>query len=508
MKRLEIELHENIFDILTKLKNVDDSSIELSIPEGAVIFENAINLKLLKNWSDRESKVLQFETDDLNGQNLIVGLEEGAISQTEKSGEQLDTVEDLPEIIRKPRKRLNISVLKKGKGYLWILGIGFLLLLGFLGLRALSELPVAKVNLVVNSQPLTRSIQLRVTADGSTDKNAKTLAGITIQTQLEEIVTTETTGEKIVGEPAEGKVTIYNNTDKDIEFEQGTTLVFEDDDNDFEYITSSDVTVPKRTALDPDPLEPDITSYKKGSKDVSVEAAQIGPGHNIDSGEKLSVEDYKKSEVEAEVSEDIDGGKEETVKVVAQADMDKLTDDITKQADQKIGEALQKTASSGQKLLAGSEEKVVTKSTFSKELDDEAEDLSLNQTVSITGLTYNSKDLDSLIDDIVEEFVPEGFVVSTKERVLNVEVLGNTTDTVLTSKTADIQVTLKTFVVPGITEDIVKDNIVDKSLTDAEKYLGSVKNVNSYELRLDPKVPFFTNIPKDKNRIVVTLERE
>lgn len=507
MKKIEIEIHENIISVLAKLKEVEDVGIELIIPKGAVIFENIINLKLIKNWSDKTGKVIHFDTDDDQGQNLILSLEDKTPNEVEN--EELETHDELP---KKKRKMLPAFSLPKprfafkGKKVmiitllLLVLGIG-----GYIGINFLSELPTANVNIVVNSQSLTRSIQLRVENNTPTNATDKILEGETINTSLEEIITIETTGEKLTGEKAEGKVDIYNNTDEEKKFDKGTVLKYEE--KDLEFVLKDDVTIPARE-LEPGSTDPNTAIYIKGKKEAEIEAREFGKQYNLDKDEELEIDDEDKKDFVAIIKKDLEGGSEETVNVVAQEDIDKIKEEISKQVSNKIEDALKKDLSGGSKLISGSEKSVITKEEYSHELNEETDELTLTQSIKITGLTYVNKDLDELIDQLVQDFVPEGFVIYSKERVVNVEILGETEITTLTDVFADIQVTLKTFVVPDISADTIKENLLGKSVDDAQKYLGSVRNVKTYELNLSPRIPFFDNIPNDKNRILVQLERE
>ena len=124
------------------------------------------------------------------------------------------------------------------------------------------------------------------------------------------------------------------------------------------------------------------------------------------------------------------------------------------------------------------------------------------------GLTHLSKDLNDLLDELVEEFIPEGYVLSDKEREVSAEVLGNSTDSILNSSEADIQVTLKTFIVTDIDENQLKDDLKGKSPQEAQKIIGGIRNINSYEFNLTKGIPFFSKVPTDKDKINISIERE
>jgi len=112
------------------------------------------------------------------------------------------------------------------------------------------------------------------------------------------------------------------------------------------------------------------------------------------------------------------------------------------------------------------------------------------------------------VDDLLVEFIPEGFVLSDKEREINVQILGVGDNTVLSPEKADLQVTVKTFVVPDIKEDTVKASLKGKSVTEAQEYLSKIRNVKTYSLNISSKIPLFNKIPGDVNKINLTITRE
>jgi hypothetical protein len=445
---------------------------------------------------------------------MLVSLEEeGDVVQDDMEDEDIKAIEDeVPtQKISMPKLRLALPVIKLKKGKILlvlIILLGFLGLVGYVGYQYVSAMPEAKIKIIVNSQPLTRSIEIKVKDGSQTSAEEKILIGATVEVSLDDEVTLETTGEKIVGEKAKGEITIFNKTDEEKEFKEGTDIIYEDDDGDeYVYELTDDVTVPPREET-PGENPGDPGTFVNGSAEVDVEATEIGKDYNIDEGEDLEVEDQDDDDFVAEVYKDIDGGKEETIKIVAQEDIDGVKQSLFENSEEKVLRALDEKISGGQKLISGSDAISVVKETFSHKLEDETDELTLSQTLSAKGLVYNPDDLDSLIEILMEEFIPEGFVLSTKERVLNVEILGNTETTILSPSEADLQITLKTFVVTDISEDGVRNDLRGKSLGDAQKYLGSIRNVKTYELELDPRIPLFDNIPEEDSRIIITLERE
>ena len=114
--------------------------------------------------------------------------------------------------------------------------------------------------------------------------------------------------------------------------------------------------------------------------------------------------------------------------------------------------------------------------------------------------------MDAILDKLVEEFIPEGFKTSTEDRDVSVDVLGNSDTSVLNATEADLQVTLKTFVVPDINEDTLKEELKGKNLTEAQRVLGEIRNVKTYELKINPNIPLLTRVPRKVENITIKIE--
>jgi hypothetical protein len=136
---------------------------------------------------------------------------------------------------------------------------------------------------------------------------------------------------------------------------------------------------------------------------------------------------------------------------------------------------------------------------------DEVEKLELILEVSVSGLTYSEKDLVALLDELVEKSIPDEYVISEKDREIKVEFLGNTDSSVLSTTEADLQVTAKTFVVPNISMEEIKDKLKGKSTPEAEKVLGGLRGIESYEINIDGGLPLFNKIPTDAEKISLEI---
>src|SRR5690349_20595754 len=94
MTRIDLEIYDDVVSTLNKIRDINDTGIEVQLPEGSILFENIVNLKLIKKHADKYGITVHFDTSDENGANLISMLEEGTLASS-----MADTFKDIEESI-------------------------------------------------------------------------------------------------------------------------------------------------------------------------------------------------------------------------------------------------------------------------------------------------------------------------------------------------------------------------------------------------------------------------
>lgn len=507
MIRLQLEQTDSVIEAINKIKGLSDLNIELIIPKGSILFENSLNLKLIQHETDKMEKSVEFYTEDEIGNNLLMSLNGKSNDSFVQSNfeEEVPKTQGVKRKIHLPRinfSKFNIKIpsfIKARKGILFVGLLVLMFVVSFIvyGLTA----PKVTAKISVHSQSLTRSVTIKVKSGVTTDVNTKILKGSVLSSTVDITKEIDTTGTKIIGEKASGKVTVYNYTSDSVTLDKNTKMTYEGKSTDLVYYLKESVTIPASST--PDPGNPKVPGETSGG----ITASEIGESYNISDGKTLVIKSYSKDSVVGKTKNDIAGGKSQTVKVVAAEDRTSLSKTALTDATTKATDDIKNKLAANQKLVTGSVQTKITKETFNKNVGDQVDKLSLTQSVSADGLIYFDGELNKFLDEYVKDRVPENFVLSSQSRDVAVEVLGNSTNSVLTSTEADLQITLKTFVVPDIKEEEIKKELIGKTPSGAEKVLGSIKNVNSYEFKLSPSIPFFGKVPKDLNRIELTIER-
>jgi hypothetical protein len=511
MNKLSLEIHDDVISALKKIKEIDGTSVEVEIPDGAVLLDNVINLKLLEKKAADFNKSLHFHTTDVVGKTVISLLDddreemEGMLTK-HVSMDELEEVEDITPNTSRFRLPLPSFHLPSFK---YILPIVLLLVIGggvmfYLTAKA----PQAYASIVVNSQPLAKSIPIKVVLDETTSVDGKILKGIKYEVTVTEENTIDTTGEVEEGKKASGEIKITNKTLDDVKLKKGSKLTVDNDDDDLEFVTLAEVTVPAKVENPKDPLKPELQTYTLGEKKVDVEASVIGSVYNIDEDESLRVSGYKESELSAKAEEDFKGGSSEKIKVVAEEDIELVTKDLAPKLIEKSEKLLKEKQTTSSRFISGALKTEIQKSELSAKVGEKADKLTVKQSSISSGLFYSKAELDALVDNLVDQFIPEGYKLSSKGREVNVEVLGESDNSVLSLEEADLQITLKTYVIPDINPEGLKQELAGKSLNDAKKVLGGVRNIMSYDLRLDKSIPipFFQKIPSDVDSITLEVE--
>ena len=507
MEEIKLEMYEDAVSAIERIVRSSDANVLLILPDGSVVFENSLNLKLIKKESERVGKEVTFETTDEIGKNLIEMMDTPRSSSREFSTKDLSSLDYDGDRDTTEKKKFLVSLPKVSLKWIkpkliFLLVIPILVLISGIYF-VFWKVPKANVKLVVSSQPLIKSVTVKIKKGGVNDSSTKILAGTAVIAQVSDSNTASTTGEKIIGKKAKGKVKIYNKTDAEKEFKKGTTLVYSKDSKKYKFDLASTVTVPARV----DALPPATTSTW-GEVDANVEAVEIGESYNIGNGKTLDLEDFKSSEYTATVQEDLTGGESKTIKVVSATDQKALSDALYKLLLEKVDSTLESNLASGQKLIKGSGTAKIFSQEYSALVDAEADSLKLTQTLSLEGLAYSTDDVNKLLGSLLKDFVPDGYELSGEEKQLSVEILGNSDSTILSSDEADVQVTVKTFVRVKINEDAIKKSLVSKKLNEAEKIIGGIKNIKNYEITISPNIPFLTRMPSNISNIQIEVKKE
>lgn len=428
---------------------------------------------------EMETELTKKVSDEEEGRGFIVGDvmaqkgEEGILDQPENPKEEMVEKEDFVPERNYPVKLPPLPVLSKVINHLRDSGI-ILGIIAALVLIILGYLFFFKAEVIVYVEPKILEKDAQITADpvvASVNEEQKIIPGFTTNAQVSGSDKMQATGIKQIGDRARGTVVIYNKTDSSKTFSQGTTLTTSDGIN---FTLDSSVSIASQSAVE------DGTVFGKVSAPVT--ANQIGADGNIPSGTALTVTGLSSSQFSAKAEGNFSGGTSRQVTVVSDSDQKKLlatlAASLRKQAQGQLQEKL-----SGKKILEDALSEEVVKKTFSKNINDQAGDFSLNMTINYKGIAYSDDDLKRIVSKLVDTSVPDGYKLDLSQTETQADV------SKIDKNKLIFLARFKAKLLPKLNSQDLLGKIKGKTPYEAAQILKGIDNILGSEIKLIPSLP-------------------
>lgn len=369
-----------------------------------------------------------------------------------------------PKVTHKISKKIHISPK--------ISAILVSLLLIFAGLIG-AYIFIPKVVVKVYVEPKIMEKDAKVIADPKQDKvdeENKIIPAKIVETQASGNLKGSATGRKEIGDPAKGTVKIINNTDKGQNFPSGTIFTTSDGLK-FKLDNSASVSA----TLEGEELKSTITA--------SLTAVNIGSDGNLATGTPLSVGKFTNSQFAAKSEGNFSGGTSKEVTVVSSDDQKKLlallSDDLRKKAQVSLQEK-----NPEMKVLSEALKEQVIKKTYSKNINDQASEFSLDVNAKYSGSAFDEKDLRLIVGKLVTTQVPEGYSLDLTDTETQADISEVDKDgkVIFLAK-------FKAKLIPKLDTESIKNQIKGKSIIESDNILKKIENVLGSEVQFKPKLP-------------------
>ncbi len=374
--------------------------------------------------------------------------------------------------------------------------VGGLLILAVLAIFFLLTAKTATIAIELKTTPISESTELLLDPDMTDVETDQPVLQAQVSTQpIEGSRTVETTGIKLIGEKAAGKIDLVNKTDSTKTFEEGTILKYDD----LEFVLDEEVKVASAS------VTTDIDGEKKvyGKESTTVTAQQIGADSNLAQGERLTVASYDTSSYEAEVMEGLNGGASREIRVVAANDITTITADLTQELTQQAQQQIEEQSKDGVYFVPTG--KVTTlSSTLDAEEGEEVETLTLDLSLEVEAFSYNVADLKPLAQSILSQKVSQGFSLSENDP----QILSAPSDTATASGQVALSVQISSRAVPIVSVDQWKQEIAGQKIESAQSILKSKSEIKEAKISINPSIAgrIFPTIPKVLSKIVFTIK--
>lgn len=376
------------------------------------------------------------------------------------------------------------AILKSGQAKLLLIP-GALLLLLILVLFIYLFKTSATITLAISPKSDSKEESVTFSTNANTDISKNIIAADSVSSSQDGKVTTKATGTKKTGDKAKGKVVIFSSLTKDQTFSKGTKIT---SSGDLDFTLDSDVKVASSSGA---------SDVKQVS--VNVTASTFGKEYNLPSGTKFSVSGFDKSAVEAKNDDAFSGGTEKSITIVSKEDQTKLADDLVDKLKQTAQDELKKKLSEGTLLLPVFTSSAFDTKNYSKDVDEEASEVSLTGTVNFEGLTYKESDL---FDFSKDKLAQDQKDLSVNPKDFNVSV----TDVKVKNGDVSATLTVKASLIPKIQKENILKQIQGKSVTQAEETLKALPLVNDVKIKMSPPIPLLPKRIPPPSRVKILIE--
>lgn len=301
-----------------------------------------------------------------------------------------------------------------------------------------------------------------------------------------------TTGIGLVGEKASGKVLIYNKTNTETTLKAGTVL----SSDGIEFLLDEEVKVPEAVE------KQGGSGVDYGKVEGKVTAKDIGAEANLNKETKLRVADYFDDKFSAVSADNFSGGSSREVRVVAEADQQKLRESLEQKLIAEARAELEAATKDGTYLVPTGVSKVI-ESDFSAEVGTETDSLTLSLTLEVEAVKYLSADLKKLGLALLEKELPPGYVLLDEDPSL----LSDKAQVASGSSRINLNAELSAKAIAQLDLEELKTQVAGKSWLEVEETLAAHSDIKSAAVVFHP--PFLMRVmrqlPSDPSRITVEL---
>ena len=368
-----------------------------------------------------------------------------------------------------------------------------LLALVFIGALFVYVFPEVEVTIVPETEAVSYDFEIKI--DGNLSKadlvNNK-FPGELIRVEETAEKVFAATGEKNVGDKAEGEIVFFNQTGLVQPLTTQNSLVTEDG---VVFYLKQNVDIPKAEVS----AEGNIVY---GNITASIVAKEAGEEGNIAPG-KLSIIDLpfsKQNKIYGEIKNRLAGGTSKVIRVVSEEDLikaeEELVDSLKPELRNKIREMLAETESLEDDLM----EYEVISVNKAVELEEEIDEFNMEVKVAAKALVWDESQVrEMIIEKIEAEITSDKKLVATSQDIFEVIV----DDFNLNQATADLKINTRNQISLPIDINALKDEL--KGLTEFEARRLVLDKDNIKDVRFKFRYSITSKIPENGNRINIKL---
>lgn len=398
------------------------------------------------------------------------------------------TLPTLPKF-KLPAIKINLKGIQK---HWWLTG-GVLVALTAFIVWFTWMLPKAMVTLYVTPKPLDQDVDITLsTQDDSINFTDHIVPATSDSVSESGEKVAETTGKKIIGDPAKGEVTIYNRTTSSKLLIKGTTIA----SGSLKFTLDADVTIASKSAGS------DYVDVP-GKQNVAITAAAIGTDSNLGSGTEFTIASFGKDSYVAKNDVALAGGTSEEIQVISKDDQKNLLSAVTDE----ILETLKDKVSAGNPPGTGvyiiPDSVKLENTEFSGKVGDAGKSVSVKTTLSVDIFKYATENVETLVNSAIDQAVPPGYVRSDLPSTVELKDVKGGGDQESVTGSAKVSVAL----LPTLDLPLLLAQMKGKKASQVESIFQTVPGYSDAMIQITPSwlPPRFKSLPRNVKNITIRL---
>ncbi|HKY73768.1 MAG TPA: hypothetical protein VJ246_00445 [Patescibacteria group bacterium] len=348
----------------------------------------------------------------------------------------------------------------------------------------------ADVVITLKTTPIAQDVELLLDPQANTsDPESGALKVEKVEKEVEGQMEAETTGLKIVGDKAKGKVTIYNATVSEKVFPAGTVIT---GPRDMKFTLDEVITVASSSGSS-------LLNVQPGTGTVAVTSVNIGTESNLIEKSEFSIANFDKKTYVASNEQAFSGGSSREIQAVSKDDLSKLERLLLKNLEQQAIDGLQAEQTEGTRIVpVGSTS--ITQKTFSAKAGDEARSVTLTMLVSSQAYRYATSDLLPVATRMLSASLPQGTVLREERTQIDPGEIQATT-----SAGIRLKATLSSETIPVVDKQVFIESVRKKTIAQAQSILRDMKEVGDVVISIRPAIArlLFSSMPEKSESIHV-----
>ncbi len=537
-----VDNEDDITALINSVKKSSSSIVAIVLPKNAQVLQSIVNMKLLKRAATKQKKNIALVTadksihtlagvagvhvaetanskpfiptvniEDVDGDDApdaVVAMGAGMAAATKTTDSSLsddgvseDTAKEVSEDKEATSAATVAAVKAKNKKFkvpdfgsfqtkliLGVVGFITLVILWYIGFVVM---PKATISVQTNTQsiPVSDSITLDYSEDATVNVDERVLPALRVTTEKTNEATEEATGEKNIGEKAEGKVTMSAQVCGAI---------------------SSPSNVPKGTGVSADGktyITQEDASFSFDSFDGSclnfngdtVAIIAQESGEEYDTAKNTSFTVSGRSDVDA--VGDASGGTTEIITVVSDEDVAVAKASLGEAArGEALQELRQKLTEAGYTAMDVTLDIKEPKYAISPIAGEEGESVTVKQTVEYELTGYKDSDMSVILDAVLAE------TLSEENETKNVSDNGLSGITFESTGENDYSFSTVAVIGPSLDVDALAEEFAGKKRGEIIDRLESIDGVVSAEVNYSPM--WITTTPKSAEKITIEVQSQ